>query len=133
MTAALDKILELAGLPGALLIIALSVIAYLYKQNTDLHKRVNEAIEARQQERVAVFEKRLEETKELLILVQTNNSNSAELKKTVEAMMTALNELIKGFASMVHTGELSRERFQGQANRMEQILNAISNKASGRS
>lgn len=124
MEAAFKTIIEGLGVGGALFVIACIVIGYLYKQNSDLYKQMTDLSSACQKDRNELQEKRLQEAKELLVIIERNNQNAAELKKSVEAVTATQNELIKGFASMAQASELSRERFSGQALRIEETLKA---------
>jgi len=122
METAFKAIIEGLGVGGALFVIACLVIGYLFKQNADLHKQSSELSERCQKDRDALQEKRLEEAKQLLVIIERNNQNSAEVMKSVQAVTATQNELIKGFASMAQASELSRERFSGQATRMEETI-----------
>jgi len=130
MDSAFKAVIEQLGVGGALFVIACLVIAYLYKQNSELHKQISDTSNANQEDREVLQEKRLEEAKQLLVIIERNNANASEVSKSVASMTTALNELVKGFASMVQNGDLNRERFRDQANRIEQGLTQV-NKAFG--
>lgn len=126
MELAFKTIIEGLGVGGALFVLACLVIVYMYRQNGELHTKIDTISEAYLKAREALQEKRLEEAKQLLVLVERNNTNSGEVSKTIASLTTSLNDLIRGFAAMAEVGQVSREILKDQGDRIEQGIRELS-------
>jgi hypothetical protein len=124
----MDKAIDLLlgqGLLGVLLFLAGSIAVYLYRENTRLYGVIQALQTESQKEKMDLYEHRLQEAKDLLMVVERTNMMAETLRASVESRTVALNELIKGFAALVQSTEANRERFREQANRIEKALDDL--------
>jgi hypothetical protein len=124
----MDKAIDLLlgqGLLGVLLFLAGSIAVYLYRENTRLYGVIQTLQTESQKEKMDLYEHRLQEAKDLLMVVERTNMMAETLRASVESRTVALNELIKGFAALVQSTEANRERFREQANRIEKALDDL--------
>jgi hypothetical protein len=124
MDNAIDLLLG-QGLLGVLLFLAGSIAVYLYRENTRLYGVIQALQTESQKEKMDLYEHRLQEAKDLLMVVERTNMMAETLRASVESRTVALNELIKGFAALVQSTEANRERFREQANRIEKALDDL--------
>jgi hypothetical protein len=124
----MDKAIDLLlgqGLLGVLLFLAGSIAVYLYRENTRLYGVIQALQTESQKEKMDLYEHRLQEAKDLLMVVERTNMMAETLRASVESRTVALNELSKGFAALVQSTEANRERFREQANRIEKALDDL--------
>jgi hypothetical protein len=67
----------------------------------------------------AINEKRLEETKAVVLAMERNTHSTNERTTAIAAQASAINELTKGFAALVLTQESTRARFTELGERLE--------------
>ena len=118
LDAATAEILK-AGLGYVLFLFACGVIALMQKRNDVLQSQCSENLRQSDKDLMNLNEKRLEETKAIVLAIERSTQAANERSASAQALATAVTDLTKGFAALVLTQEGSRAQFIKLGERLE--------------